>query len=252
MTIYLTKVDGDQMHHFRLTVQANGIFIVAGQFYHYLLSLFHGIGLPANQVTEKEQHKLREMAEEFVRRQIDDGYVLTPYVETKENTIQVYDNAKFHYEGNFPEELDIRQAYVHTGLFLGWLIERNLINEAYFAEFKPALEAFRKREMTGPVIFEILLGGELAIEMLSEQGNRFAITYFDFIDGQYLHDYRHVLALNETSVYHVADSWENYELMKQVIDQRYAAWLDQTRIDEAVQRAEAPIVVAKRPWWQIF
>ena len=38
----------------------------------------------------------------------------------------VFDKAKWHYEGNFPGDLDERQAFVHTGMFLGWIIDKDL------------------------------------------------------------------------------------------------------------------------------
>ncbi|WP_240927621.1 hypothetical protein [Paenibacillus thiaminolyticus] len=35
----------------------------------------------------------------------------------------VYDKAEWHYEGEFPQELDIFQAYVPTGMFfVGWVL----------------------------------------------------------------------------------------------------------------------------------
>ena len=31
----------------------------------------------------------------------------------------IYDNAKSHFLGNFPDSLPIEQAYVHIGIYLG-------------------------------------------------------------------------------------------------------------------------------------
>jgi hypothetical protein len=45
----------------------------------------------------------------------------------------VYDKAKYHYDGKFPPELPTEQAFVHPGLYLGWLIDLNLYS-ADFAE----------------------------------------------------------------------------------------------------------------------
>jgi hypothetical protein len=45
----------------------------------------------------------------------------------------VYDKAKYHYDGKFPPELPTEQAFVHTGLYLGWLVDLNLYS-ADFAE----------------------------------------------------------------------------------------------------------------------
>ena len=35
----------------------------------------------------------------------------------------IYDNAKSHFLGNFPDSLPIEQAYVHIGMYLGWIID---------------------------------------------------------------------------------------------------------------------------------
>lgn len=251
-TYYLTKIEGDQVYHFRVAVEANGVSIVEGRFYHYLLSLFKGIGLPVSQVTEKDKRKVETMAQELVERQLAEGYVITPFVETKENTVQLYDKAQFHYEGNFPEDLDMRQAYVHTGFFLGWLIDRGLINTAYFGGFESALHAFEQRTMTGPQIYETVLGGELGIEALSEMGNRFALDYFDFNSGQYLHDYRHTLSRFQPSVYHVEDNWGNYAAIKAVIDVRYRAWLDSTALEHLPAPSIRPVSAPRKPWWKFW
>ncbi|MGP6149634.1 hypothetical protein LZP85_08860 [Priestia flexa] len=47
----------------------------------------------------------------------------------------VYDKAKWHYEGDFPEDLDEDQGFVHTGMYLGWVIDDNNL---YSEEFHQA------------------------------------------------------------------------------------------------------------------
>src|SRR6185436_6550610 len=61
-------------------------------------------------------------------------------------------------------------------------------------------------------------------DMLSEEGNGFAQYYFDFERGQYLRDYGELLAKGLPTMYHVADSWANYERLKARIDKRYREW----------------------------
>ena len=45
----------------------------------------------------------------------------------------IYDNAKSHFLGNFPDSLPIEQAYVHIGMYLGWIIDLDLYSE-YFED----------------------------------------------------------------------------------------------------------------------
>ena len=49
----------------------------------------------------------------------------------------IYDNAKSHFLGNFPDSLPIEQAYVHIGMYLGWIIDTGLYSE-YFEDGKLA------------------------------------------------------------------------------------------------------------------
>ena len=37
----------------------------------------------------------------------------------------VYDKAKYHYSGDYPPDLPDEQAFVHTGFYLAWIIDRN-------------------------------------------------------------------------------------------------------------------------------
>ena len=43
----------------------------------------------------------------------------------------IYDKAKYHYEGDFPQELPMEQAFVHTGMFLSWIIDNNLFSDEF-------------------------------------------------------------------------------------------------------------------------
>ena len=135
----------------------------------------------------------------------------------------VYDKAKYHYGGDYPEELPIEQAFVHTGMFLGWVIDHNLFSEEFAEETGDLIAAFKSRRVTGREIYEHW-DGALVDDMLSDRGNEFARYYYNFDKGDFLNDYDEVLGADLPSLYHVEDTWENYEKMKERIDQRYKDW----------------------------
>jgi len=81
---------------------------------------------------------------------------------------------------------------------------------------------------TGAQLFERCCDGVLMIEDISEPGNRFALHYFDFDTGQYLGDYETLLGQNLSTLYHVADTWENYMKLKQLLDKRFSDWKKQS------------------------
>ena len=85
----------------------------------------------------------------------------------------VYDKAKYHYDGDFPTDLPYEQAFVHTGMFLGWLIDRGLVSGEFMEDTSELIEGFRARDVTGPEIYESW-DGALVDDMLSAEGNAFA------------------------------------------------------------------------------
>ena len=67
--------------------------------------------------------------------------------------IKVYDKAKYHYGGQFPPNQTMEQALVHTGMYLGWIIDTGLYSET-FAEDQETIRAFKAREITGPQVYK--------------------------------------------------------------------------------------------------
>ena len=135
----------------------------------------------------------------------------------------VYDKAKYHYGGNYPEDLPEEQALVHTGMFLGWVIDNDLYSDWFKEEMEGIITAFKAREMTGAKVYEEC-DGALVDDMLNEEGNAFAQAYFDFEKGKYIYDYEELLAQGLPSTYHVEDTWENYEIITRRISDRYLEW----------------------------
>lgn len=138
----------------------------------------------------------------------------------------VYDKAKYHYNGDWPDGLDMRQAFVHTGLYLGWLVLRGMVRESEFdgPDGIAAREAFLSRATTGPRLFEEWFDGVLVDTSLTPEGNRFSEDYFDFERGRYLTDYEALLCGGLRSLYEVQDTWANFDLLVQRIDERLAQW----------------------------
>lgn len=137
----------------------------------------------------------------------------------------VYDKAKYHYDGDFPKDLSIDQAFVHTGMFLGWIIDNDLFSEEFEEDIEVEIQKFKSREVTGTQIY-MDCDGVFSNDMLNDEGNEFAQDYSDFENGLYLDDYEETFPEAE-DVYDVKDSWENYEKIKKVIQKRYLDWMNQ-------------------------
>ena len=142
-------------------------------------------------------------------------------METTEYKKSIYDNAKNHFLGNFPESLPIEQAYVHIGIYLGWVIETKLFSEYFEEEASNQIFRFNRREISCTILSEIW-DGYLGQELFSQQGNMF--TYYYYGSGIYRRDYEETLVKKLPSIYHVDDSWENYDKMKLQISLRFSDW----------------------------
>ena len=110
----------------------------------------------------------------------------------------IYDNAKTHFLGNFPDSLPIEQAYVHIGMYLGWIIDTGAYSEYFEDEASNQIFRFKRREISCTILSEIW-DGYLGYELFSRQGNMF--TYYYYGGGLYRNDYDEILVKTLPSIY---------------------------------------------------
>ena len=66
-----------------------------------------------------------------------------------------------------------------------------------------------------------MMDGRLVSDDLNTEGNAFAQYYYD----DYLNDFDIFTESSKlSSAYHVKDTWDNYEKIKRMIDQKCVAW----------------------------
>lgn len=135
----------------------------------------------------------------------------------------VYDKAKYHFSGDWPTDLPVEHAYHHGGMFLGWLVERDLVSEFFKSEGAAEIREFKRRKITAPELYRAW-DGVLTDDMLSTEGNAFAGEYFNLSTGPYVTEYGRLLADGLETTYHVEDTWESFERLKRHLDERFAAW----------------------------
>ena len=141
--------------------------------------------------------------------------------ETTVRKKSIYDNAKNHFLGNFPGDLPIEQAYVHIGMYLGWIIENEHYSEYFEDEADIQIYRFVNRQISCTILSEIW-DGYLGYELFDHDGNLF--THYYYGGGIYRKDYETLLAQSLPSIYHVKDSWENYQVIAQQITRRFKEW----------------------------
>lgn len=136
-----------------------------------------------------------------------------------------YDDAAWHYSGDFPKELPQKAGATHIGMFVAWAYLSGLYSEDFASDVEP----LKSRKMT-PGQFIIEQFDEVFLsEMLNDEGNRFTAAYFVPEDSNFLKDYGATLEGNLPSLYHVKDTWENFDKIKLVFDRRLAEFRKSAR-----------------------
>ena len=131
----------------------------------------------------------------------------------------------WHNGGDFPENLPTENGGTHIGIYLAWIINNNLVGEMHLNEAADSIESVKTRRITGRDFLISVCDGKIWEDDLNEEGLRFTRHYYGDEDMKdYIIDYLNVLARELESVYHVEDTWENYDKIRWVIDERYQAW----------------------------
>lgn len=133
----------------------------------------------------------------------------------------VYDKGKYHLDTVEEYGLPESHAYHHTVYFFRWLLEQDLMSDEFRAETK-----FDKTAISNEVVLRIYEWWDTCLidDMLSDEGNAFSQSYFDFDKGEYLRDYIRLLQGSLQSEFHIPLTEEDYQQLKPIIDRRYEQW----------------------------
>ena len=138
-----------------------------------------------------------------------------------------YDDASWHYGGDFPEGLPDEAGATHIAMFVAWAVLNGLAGEQHTDDFADSLERLKTKELTPREWFLEACDEQFTDDDLNEKGNRFAAAYYDASDTDplpYVADYNQTFPDAET-IYSVPDGWETYAAIQPMIDSRYRAWL---------------------------
>ena len=135
-----------------------------------------------------------------------------------------YDDASWHYEGDFPAKLPPEAGATHTGMFVAWAVLNGLSSELLNLEAAADLEQLRARSITPGQFFMQTCDGKFTDEDLSDAGNQFVAAYFDSHSAEYLLDYDATVGAEAENLYSVPDTWATFDLLKPVLDRRFDEW----------------------------
>ncbi|GHV96787.1 hypothetical protein AGMMS50293_31070 [Spirochaetia bacterium] len=146
-----------------------------------------------------------------------------------------YDDASWHYGGDYPKNLPNENAAILIGMFITWCIENNFISDEQMEDSADDIQKVKRHEMTGGEFLIKNCDEKFTDYDLCELGNNFASDYYNSddtkFDKNYYNDYCDTFdkkaeenGFEYESLYHVEDTWENYKIIKKIIDRRFFEW----------------------------
>lgn len=123
-----------------------------------------------------------------------------------------YDDASWHYGGDFPTGQPQENGGTHIALFLKWCFIKGWAGDLHIEEEPEAVEAVIVGELSGTDFFFKYCDGKLTDEDLDEAGNAFASRYYGD-EGLYLEDYAEAFGDVMYVASEDAHDYENFSAM---------------------------------------
>ena len=137
-----------------------------------------------------------------------------------------YDDASWHYGGDFPAELPPEAGATHIGMFVAWALTNGLAGELHTQDSPDDLANLHDRRETPGNWFIRNCDEKFTNEDLDEEGNAFARDYYQATDAQtspYLADYTKAFP-RHPDLYSVPDTWETYDRIAPLISRGFSKW----------------------------
>jgi hypothetical protein len=107
-------------------------------------------------------------------------------------------------------------------MYLAWIIHRDLGSAVLRKYTRDSLPLLRERKITGRKLLFTELDERFLGSLLTKVGKDFTRDYYE--TNCYIDDYEAVLGGGLPTLYHVEDSWDNYDKLAPIIDHRFSRW----------------------------
>jgi hypothetical protein len=140
-----------------------------------------------------------------------------------------YDDASWHYGGDFPQDLAPEAGGTHIGIFVTWAMLNGLAGPIHTEDFPEELSRLKNREFTPGAWFLVTCDEKFTDEDLNDEGNDFARSYYADEDGlkvtspNFLTDYEATFP-EVAHLYRIPDTWETYDKFAPTISRRFIKW----------------------------
>ncbi len=123
---------------------------------------------------------------------------------------------------NFPEELPYEAGGTHIGMFLAWIIDHGLVGQVHIENSSESITLVKQRKMTGVDFLIHECDGKFWEQDLNDEGLAFAKFYYE--SNRYLEDYETALGNNDETLYHIRDTWSNFDKVAPYISKAFSSW----------------------------
>jgi hypothetical protein len=130
-----------------------------------------------------------------------------------------YDDASWHYGGNFPAGQPEEHGGTHIALFMKWCFAKGWAGSLHMEEEPEAIAAVVRESMSATDFLFKYCDGKFTNEDLTEEGNAFAAQYYGD-DGLYLDDYAEAFG---DLMYVAPESAHNYAQFAAMLDARLSS-----------------------------
>ena len=152
-----------------------------------------------------------------------------------------YDDASWHYGGDYPKGLAKKHGSTHIGFFLAWAFQRGMAGRLHAREATDDVAAVRAGKVTGAAFLRKNCDDKLTSDDLNADGNAFARARYT----AYLKAYEKAVDPRGEleSIYHAPDDTPTYRRVAKLLDQLHEAWAR----DRTTRRRKVAKLPAKRP-----
>lgn len=142
-----------------------------------------------------------------------------------------YDDASWHYGGDFPAGLPPAAGATHIGMFLAWCLLNGYVSDETADEWGDELQDLRERRVTPGSFLIGAMDEKFISDDLNDEGNAFAVAYYEGKDNdsKYVDDYVATFDTSAAEIYGVTDTWEAFDKIAERISARHTAWIEAGR-----------------------
>ncbi len=123
---------------------------------------------------------------------------------------------------NFPNDLPSEAGGTHIGMFIAWVISNNLEGNLHKTDSIESIGNVKSRKITGRDFLIKECDEKFWEDDLNSEGLEFAKHYYE--SNTYYRDYEAALVTNEPTLYHIQDTWDNYDKLAKYIDSAFKEW----------------------------